>query len=125
MPLVMRGYFCLRVVQVVEKILNLTLKKQWFDMIKSNEKKEEYREIKDYWIRRLVNKDVQRGFNEAERQGVYIYKPFTHIVFTNGYGKDKPSFKIELKSLKMGQGKENLGAIKGEWYFVLYLGEVV
>jgi len=29
------------------KILEMTLKKKWFDMISSGEKKEEYREIKD------------------------------------------------------------------------------
>jgi len=31
-------------------ILRLTIKKEWFDMIQSGEKKEEYREIKPYWI---------------------------------------------------------------------------
>ena len=34
-------------------VLHLTLKKYWFDMIKSGIKKEEYREIKDYWVKRL------------------------------------------------------------------------
>lgn len=34
-------------------VLHLTLKKYWFDMIKSGVKKEEYREIKDYWVKRL------------------------------------------------------------------------
>ena len=36
------------------KILHLTLKKEWFDMILSGEKLEEYRDIKDYWTTRLV-----------------------------------------------------------------------
>jgi len=31
------------------KTLTLSLNKQWFDMIKSGEKKEEYREIKPFW----------------------------------------------------------------------------
>ncbi len=35
------------------KILKLTLKKKWFDLILSGDKKEEYREIKPYWVRRL------------------------------------------------------------------------
>ena len=30
------------------RILHLTLKKQWFDMISEGVKKEEYREIKEY-----------------------------------------------------------------------------
>ena len=32
------------------KTLALSLKKQWFDMIKSGEKKEEYREFNEFWI---------------------------------------------------------------------------
>jgi len=35
--------------------LNLNLKKKWFDMTLSGVKKEEYREIKPFWIRRLTN----------------------------------------------------------------------
>ena len=34
-------------------MLTLPIKKKWFDMIKSGEKKEEYREIKNYWTTRL------------------------------------------------------------------------
>lgn len=36
-------------------ILKLTLKKKWFDMIESGVKLEEYREIKPYWMARLLN----------------------------------------------------------------------
>lgn len=34
-----------------DKILYLTLKKQWFDMINDGIKTEEYREIKPYWVK--------------------------------------------------------------------------
>ncbi len=34
---------------VVRRVLHLTLKKTWFDMIASGEKREEYREMKPYW----------------------------------------------------------------------------
>lgn len=37
-----------------KKILHLTLKKKWFDMILSGVKKEEYREVKAYWVDRLL-----------------------------------------------------------------------
>ena len=33
-------------------MLILPIKKKWFDMIRSGEKKEEYREIKSYWTSR-------------------------------------------------------------------------
>jgi len=44
------------------EILHLNLKKKWFDMIASGEKKEEYREMKKYWIKRMTN------INLIERQ---------------------------------------------------------
>lgn len=45
--------------------LKLTLKKKWFDMIASGEKKEEYREIKPYWIKRFIwNNDSDNISNE-------------------------------------------------------------
>lgn len=37
------------------KVLHLTLKKKWFDMIASGEKTEEYRDISEFWIKRLTN----------------------------------------------------------------------
>lgn len=35
-------------------MLTLPIKKKWFDMIKSGEKKEEYREIKPYYASRFL-----------------------------------------------------------------------
>lgn len=35
------------------KTLTLSLKRQWFEKIKSGEKKEEYRECSEYWISRF------------------------------------------------------------------------
>ena len=37
------------------KILYLPLKKQWYEMIESGEKKEEYRLLKPYWEKRLLD----------------------------------------------------------------------
>ena len=36
-------------------MLTLPIKGKWFDMILSGEKREEYREIKPYWISRFEN----------------------------------------------------------------------
>jgi len=65
------------------RILHLTLKRKWYDMIASGEKKEEYREIKDYWGVRL--KDF------------LVKKPFDYIIFKNGYNKEAPTMIVELK----------------------------
>lgn len=40
-----------------KKVLKLTLKKMWYDLILLGVKQEEYREIKEYWLKRLF--DVQ------------------------------------------------------------------
>lgn len=36
-------------------MLIFNLKKEWYEKIKSGEKKIEYREVKPYWIKRLMN----------------------------------------------------------------------
>ena len=36
-------------------MLTFNLKKEWFEKIKSGEKTHEYREVKPYWTKRLVN----------------------------------------------------------------------
>ena len=39
----------------VNKTLHFVLKRKWWDMIESGDKKEEYRTQSDYWIKRLVD----------------------------------------------------------------------
>lgn len=94
--------------------LHLTLKKKWFDMILSGEKKEEYREIKDYWTKRLVC-----------CASPMIYNKFYTITFKNGYSAKAPEIVVKLKSIKMGYGKESWGAQFGTSYYVLSLGEII
>ena len=89
------------------KYLQLTLKKKWFDLILSGEKKEEYREIKPYWEKRLIGKKYDR------------------IIFRNGYGSYAPWFAIELKGITQGNGKSEWGAEEGKRCFVLSLGEII
>jgi len=87
------------------KILHLTLKKKWFDLIASGEKKVEYREIKPYWIKRLLNEDDSA-------------KEFDEIYFKNGYKKDSPFMRVKFEFLSRGRFEEkNCFAIK--------LGEVL
>lgn len=76
-------------------MLTLPIKKKWFDMIVSGEKKEEYREIKPYYDSRFMN---AFGFLLVGGQMVYgeaapeeIRKPWpVLVVFRNGYSKDSP-----------------------------------
>lgn len=80
-----------------KKVLTLTINKQWFDKIVSGEKTEEYRVIKPYWASRLVNQQAESGEVLFDDFGGYCrvigeleYKPYTHVLFINGYRKDSP-----------------------------------
>ena len=83
------------------KILHLTLKKKWFDLIKSGQKTEEYREIKPYWTKRLV--------------GIH----YTHIKFRNGYSKKSPTILIQYLGLRANVNFENKDC------FTLKLGKII
>jgi hypothetical protein len=91
------------------KILHLTLKKKWFDMILSGEKKEEYREIKVFWEKRLKCDDL----NE-----------YDFITFTNGYQPTSPRFTIECKGIKIGKGVKDWGGTEKD-VFIISLGNIV
>ena len=107
------------------KTLPMTLKKKWFDMIVSGEKKEEYRESKVYWLKRLVEEVVPIG-NYMETM---VFKKFDTVTFKNGYSKNAPTVEVELKDIEYRNGFRNgvpaWGAVDGEPYFVLILGNIV
>lgn len=79
------------------KILKLAVKKEYFDLIKLGEKKEEYREIKKYWSKRLTNYYdevwITLGYpkiNEKEKIIKFNYRGFTiKKVKHKEFGKDK------------------------------------
>lgn len=90
------------------KILKLTLKKKWFDMIASGEKKEEYREPSD-WINSRVNAE----------------KFYDAVEFSNGYGPKAPKVTLEYKGFRYRGGKEKWGANPLRNYVVILLGEII
>lgn len=88
------------------RVLHLTLKKKWFDLIASGEKKEEYREMKPYWHKRLN-------------------KPYDSICFRNGYSKNAPRITVELREVLSGLGIIEWGAPERECVYILKLGDVL
>lgn len=83
-------------------------------MIASGEKKEEYREIKPYWISRLC------AWNNA-------YDPcrdFTAVKFRNGYQKNAPEIMVECVGIDIGFGHEKWGGGYKE-VFVIKLGSII
>ena len=104
--------------------LKLILKKRWFDLIASGEKKEEYREIKPYWGKRLT--DLPNGhylFSHRYGYQKFHFKDITSVTFYLGYQKDRPSMTFKVDGIEIGKGKEEWGAEPGKEYFVIKLGE--
>ncbi len=68
-------------------LLHLVLKKKWYEMIESGEKKEEYREEKPYWDVRLRNwiDRLMRG-----------RKTYLVVAFSLGYAKPSMFFCVHL-----------------------------
>lgn len=99
----------------MEKVLKLTVNKEWFSRILSGKKTEEYREIKPYWASRLVNQQAESGEVLFDEFGGYScvtgdleYKPYTHVLFINGYRKDSPRIEKEIESITIGKPKKGL-----------------
>lgn len=92
-----------------KKVLRLTVCKKWFDMIVSGTKKEEYREIKAYWAKRLTT-NCERSYDVANEYycGRIIYRPFTHVLFINGYSKNSQRIEKKIKEICIGLPKKGL-----------------
>jgi len=106
-------------------ILHLTLKKKWFDMIASGEKKEEYRALKKYWAKRLSD-GVGTYLTSFCPGGIGYkvkWKEFDVIQFKNGYSKDAPLMIVEFKGLEIGHGKHKWGATSES--FIIKLGKIL
>ncbi len=102
------------------RTLRLTVKKKWFDMIKSGEKPEEYREIKRYWTKRLS--EPPQWPNEWIS---HVFYKFSHVLFVNGYGNDSPRVLKECKGITIGRGNPKWGAPTDRDVFIIQLGKEV
>jgi hypothetical protein len=108
------------------RVLHLTLKKKWFDMIASGEKTEEYREIKKYWIQRICDDhpgNIGGDLMDAHTVCAYTFRPFKHCYLRLGYRTDAPQLLREIKEIVIDTGKPEWGAEPGKKYFVIKLGE--
>ena len=101
------------------KTLHLTIKKKWFDMIASGEKKEEYRETSKHWKSRLFSRISDHELCTKFPDGGVA-------IFRNGRRKDSSTMKVEFYDVDLtSEGKPEWGAEPGMLYFVLKLGRVL
>lgn len=98
-------------------VLYLTLKSKWFDMIASGEKKEEYREIKPYWVKRLT----------AHNNAFEDCRDFSAVCFARGghFHESLPLMTLGCEGISIGEGKSEWGAEPGKEYFVIKLGDII
>lgn len=118
------------------KTLILPLKKKWFDLIKAGIKKEEYREIKPYYIRKFIKFDTLRedllehykiGFDEGEivcmeNELRLLSDKLGKVVFTLGYPKANDTdrrLEFNYPKIRIGEGRPEWGAEHGKTYFVI------
>lgn len=88
------------------RILRLTLKRKWFDMIASGEKREEYRTPGKWILSRLEGKEYDR------------------IEFKNGYGPSVPAMEVEYLGWSIDYGQLRWGAGFDE-LVVIKLGRIL
>lgn len=100
--------------QQQQKNLFLILKKEWFEMIEANIKKQEYREVNNYWVSRLLN-DLPNAMR---------FKKFDTVIFQLGYSK-KRRVVLECKGITIGTGLKKWGALPGKKYFKIHLGKIL
>jgi hypothetical protein len=118
-------------------MLTLPIQKRWFDMILSGEKKEEYREIKEYYETRFQNlfgavtiypSSIFSDRSEYELlQGEAVPEEIRkdsmqEIIFRNGYSKDSKAIKARCK-LRIGKGRPEWGAEPDKQYYILEISD--
>lgn len=119
--------------------LDLVLKYEWYDMIASGEKREEYREV-GTWAHRLLESDIKwlasigvkqylSWFNDYIRaakwaldKGMLKFRHYDTVRFHRGYTSTTMEFEIE--DITIGRGKPEWGAPDRET-FIIKLGERV
>ncbi len=126
------------------KTLRLPVKTQWFEITKAGIKKEDYREITPYWIKRFVENDIDLTIDEI-KEGLFAlseghtedhvyevygvsFKIFNQNQMTLGYPKTtdtKRIISLEHKGIEIGYGNPEWGAEPNKLYFIIKHGEIL
>ena len=103
------------------KTLHLVLKRKWWEMIESGEKKEEYRDFTPFYVKRLCDNPC---FN---KQGEIIERKIIDKWTLDACEKRgidlKTAWEGGNKAISVGKGRIEWGAEFGKEYFIIKLGE--
>lgn len=120
--------------------LRVTLKKKWFDMESNPDpnlrKDHEYREIKPYWIKRLLMDvevvDPSIDYEELaelikyENNAVsYSFQEFDVYEARHGYAKDAPILRRKCLGISIGKAKPEWSDNWQGNVFVIKLGKIL
>ena len=112
--------------EIKEYILDLSLKWGWYDMIERGEKTEEYREIKDYYLKRLVCRSEDMPPLEVKymkKSDMLLFmRAYNAVRFHRGQG-GKQTMLFEYKGFEIGIGNPLYGAPKDKEVFIIKLGK--
>ena len=120
------------------RILDLSLTYHWYDMIASGVKKEEYRELKEFYFKRLnmewrlhLEQGCYKGCNAFSYDpaccvGCKEFKPYPYdaVRFHRGQG-GKTSMLVECKGISIGYGEPEWGAPVDKPGFIISLGNII
>lgn len=90
-------------------VIHLNLQKKWYDMIDNGVKLTEYRDLSDYWQKRL-----DKYCNNKD------YAPL-YVVFKNGYARDARTMAFAVSSVEIGYGEPKWGAKPNKEYYCINL----
>lgn len=133
---------------VMPSCLRMSLKTKWFEMTKTGVKKEDYREINDYWCRRLLEVDEEtewavwveliEDLSNPKRKHEDVYeclsffgvrfKKFDCNIMTLGYPKSNNTDRIlnlEHKGIEIRTGNTEWGAEPNKLYFAIMHGSIL
>ena len=118
-----------------KKTLYLSLKEEWYNLIEKGVKKEEYRQIKPFWVKRIgmleaKTKEIEQipqeelvSMMEKKMEDGYLNSYYTHVQFSFGYTNRTMTF--EINDLTVGIGRGDWGAPVDEKVFIIHLGKRV
>jgi len=139
-------------VSVKPLCLQLSLKTKWFEMTRSGIKKEDYRSITPYWVKRFClyqNKKLNKNLNPSDilllckdlnrcvvdelidymvHNWYLSFEPFTQTILTLGYPKltdTERVLKLEHKGIEIRTGNPEWGAEPNKLYFVIMHGTIL
>ena len=113
--------------------LHLVLESKWYNMISAGIKREEYRDIKPFWTKRIA-----RFCSSCRINGYYKKCPivnftgnsnksvcckFNRVCFHRGY--TSTTMTLSVIGVSIGQGKTEWGAEPSKKYYIIHLGDII